>query len=98
MFEQPKRKGELPKRWAHYVMLQFADGKSADGVQVSQRAKDHIRPTGFLSGASYSESLTTFPPNAKQLGGIHDRDDERRVGRVATYVGVDPIMWTPLDL
>jgi hypothetical protein len=92
VLEPPKKKGDLPKRQAHYVTLQFTDGKTDDGVPVSLSAKDHIRATGYLRDASYSESLTTFLRKAKQFERIRDRDDERRVGRVATYIVVKTLI------
>ena len=92
ILEPPKKKGDLPRRQAHYVTLQFADGKTDDGVPVSLSAKDHIRATGYLRDASYSESLTTFLRKVKQFERIQDRDDERRVGRVATYVVVKTLI------
>ena len=86
VLEPPKKKGDLPRRQAHYVTLQFTNGKTEDGAAVSLSAKDHVRVTGYLRDASYSESLSTFLRKAKQFDRIQDRDDDRRVGRVATYV------------
>jgi len=80
------------KRQAHYVTLKFANGKTDDGAPVSLSAKDHVRVTGYLGDASYSESLTTFLRKVKQFERIQDRDDERRVGRVATYVVVKTLI------
>jgi hypothetical protein len=81
--------GELPKRKAHYLTLKFKDGKTRDGLPVSLSAKDHVRATGFLRDAPYSESLATFLRKAKKFDRIADMDDEVRVGRVATYVVVN---------
>ena len=92
VLEPPKKKGDLPKRQAHYVTVQFVAGKTGDGVAVSLSEKDHVRVTGYLRDASYSESLTTFLRKAKQFERIQDRDDERRVGRVATYVVVKTLI------
>jgi hypothetical protein len=47
-----------------------------------------VRVTGYLRDAPYSESLTTFLRKAKKFKRIEDRDDNVRVGRVATYVVV----------
>jgi ABC-type branched-subunit amino acid transport system substrate-binding protein len=85
---EPAEDGGLPKRQAHYVTLQFSDGKTADGAPVSISVKDHVRVTGYLRDAPYSESLTTFLRKAKKFKRIEDRDDNVRVGRVATYVVV----------
>ena len=59
---------------------------------VSLSAKEHIHATGYLRDASYSESPTTSLRKAKQFDRIQDRDDERRVGRVATYVVVKTLI------
>ncbi len=53
---------------------------------MSLSAKDKVRATGYLRDAAYSESLVTFLRKAKKFDRIEDRDDEVRVGRVATYV------------
>jgi len=83
---EPGKGGGLPKRQAHYVTLQFLDGKTADGIPVSLGDKDHVRVTGYLRDAAYSEAVSTFLRKAKQFDRIRERDQEIRVGRVATYV------------
>jgi hypothetical protein len=83
---EPGKGGGLPKRQAHYVTLQFLDGKTADGTPVSIGDKDHVRVTGYLRDAAYSEAVSTFLRKAKQFDRIKERDDEVRVGRAATYV------------
>ena len=80
------KNGGLPKRQAHYVTLQFLGGKTADGAPVSLGDKDHVRVTGYLRDAAYSEAVSTFLRKAKQFDRIRERDVEIRVGRVATYV------------
>jgi hypothetical protein len=90
--EPPKKKGDLPKRQAHYVTMQFADGKTDDGVLASLSANDHICAKGYLRDASYSELLITFFRKAKQFDRIQDRDDARGVGRVAMYVVVKKLI------
>ena len=66
--------------------MTFKEGKTADGLEVSLATKDRIRVGGYLRDSSYSESLETFLRKAKKFDRIEDRDDEARVGRVATYV------------
>ncbi|NIM93330.1 MAG: hypothetical protein GTO18_06425 [Anaerolineales bacterium] len=85
---EPTEGGGLPRRQAHYITLQFIDGKMNDSAPVSLSAKDHVRATGYLRDAAYSEALATFLRKAKKFDRIEDRDDEIRVGRVATYVVV----------
>jgi hypothetical protein len=83
---EPGENGRLPRRKAHYVTVIFKEGKTDDGHEVSLATKDRIRVGGYLRDSSYSESLETFLRKAKKFNRIEDRDDEARVGRVATYV------------
>jgi len=83
---EPARNGGLPKRQAHYATLQLLGGKTADGVSVSLGDRDHVRVSGFLRDAAYSESLRDFLRKAQKPGRILDGDDDVRAGRVATYV------------
>jgi hypothetical protein len=83
---EPARCGGLPKRQAHYATLQLVNGKTADGIAVSLGDRDHVRVSGFLRDAAYSESLRAFLRKAQKPGRILDGDDDVRVGRVATYV------------
>jgi len=77
---------QLPRRQAHYVTLQFLGGKTGDGTPVSLSEKDHVRVSGYLRDAAYSESLREFLRKARLIKRIEDGDDDVRVGRVATYV------------
>ncbi len=89
---EPGKDGRLPRRQAHYVTLQFPGGRTADGAPVSLNVKDHIRVTGHLRDAAYSESLAKFLRRAKRFDRIQDGDEEVRVGRVATYVVVETMI------
>jgi hypothetical protein len=89
---EPARDGGLPRRQAHYATLQCIGGKTADGAPVSLSDKDHVRVSGFLRDAAYSESLRDFLRKAHKIDRMANGDDDVRVGRVATYVVVQGLV------
>jgi len=89
---EPGENGGFPKRKAHYITLQFVEGKTDDGGSVSLGSKDKVYATGYLRDSSFSESLQTFLRKAKKFDRIEDRDDDVYVGRVATYVVVESLI------
>jgi len=71
--------GQLPRRKAHYITIQFTDG-AVDGRKVALKPKTRLRVSGRLATRVYIESLREWLNQAKLAEFIKSFENPELVG------------------
>lgn len=82
--QQPE--GELPRRKAHYVTVQFTDGL-VDGRKIHLKPKNRVRVSGRLTVRGHVETLREWLRHAKLADFIHTFENPDLLDQVKARYG-----------